>query len=122
MIFNSKRDILQSLRNFTDFFKHESCGICTPCRAGNFIIQRKLEKIANGLAYPSDYEEVDQWGNIMKMTSRCGLGKMATNALSTALKKFPEFFETKVDSPADEGLRKKFDMEQAIAPYEEFGH
>ena len=119
MIFNANRDILRILRNFTDFFKHESCGVCTPCRAGNFIIQRKLEKIAHGLAYPSDYEEVNQWGNIMKMTSRCGLGKAATQSLLMALEKFPEFFETKVDAP-EQGLRKKFDMEKAIAPYEEF--
>lgn len=121
MIFNSKRDILNILQNFTDFFKHESCGVCTPCRAGNFIIQRKLEKVANGLAYPVDYQEIRQWGKIMEMTSRCGLGKMATNALLTALDKFPEFFDAKVGSP-DDGLRQKFDMEAALAPYEEFGN
>ncbi len=120
MIFNSKRDVLNILRNFTDFFKHESCGVCTPCRAGNFIIQRKLEKVANGLAYPSDYDEIKQWGNIMGMTSRCGLGKTATNALLMALDKFPEFFATKV-AQQGEGLNKKFDMEKALQPYEQFG-
>jgi [NiFe] hydrogenase diaphorase moiety large subunit len=120
MIFNSKRDVLKILQNFTAFFKHESCGVCTPCRAGNFIIQRKLEKVANGLAYPSDYDEIKQWGNIMGMTSRCGLGKTATNALLTALDKFPDFFATKVDQ-LGEGLNKKFDMEKALKPYEQFG-
>lgn len=120
MIFNSNRDILKILENFTAFFKHESCGICTPCRAGNFIIQRKLEKVSNGLAYSSDYEEIKQWGNIMGMTSRCGLGKMATRALLMALDKFPEFFATKVDQDG-EGLNKKFDMVKALKPYEQFG-
>jgi [NiFe] hydrogenase diaphorase moiety large subunit len=119
MIFNSKRDVLKILQNFTEFFKHESCGICTPCRAGNFIIQRKLEKIANGLAYASDYDEINQWGDIMGMTSRCGLGKTATNTLQMALEKFPEFFATKVDQE-DEGLNKRFDLEKALKPYEEF--
>ncbi|MEO1260962.1 MAG: NAD(P)H-dependent oxidoreductase subunit E [Bacteroidota bacterium] len=120
MIFNEKRDVLKILQNFTDFFKHESCGVCTPCRAGNFIIQRKLEKVANGLAFRSDYDEIRQWGNIMTQASRCGLGKMATNALLMALDKFPEFFATKVDQ-LDEGLNKKFDMEKALRPYEQFG-
>ncbi len=120
MIFNSSRDVLKILQNFTAFFKHESCGVCTPCRAGNFIIQRKLEKIANGLAYSSDYEEIKQWGDIISMTSRCGLGKTATNTLLLALDKFPEFFATKVDQLA-EGLNKKFDIEQALKPYEQFG-
>ncbi|MEZ4954049.1 MAG: NAD(P)H-dependent oxidoreductase subunit E [Saprospiraceae bacterium] len=120
MIFNSKRDVLNILRNFTDFFKQESCGVCTPCRAGNFIIQRKLDKIANGLAYSSDYKEVKQWGNVMAMTSRCGLGKMATRSLLMALDKFPDYFASKVD-PLGEGLNKKFDMEKALQPYEQFG-
>lgn len=119
MIFNAERDILKILQNFTAFFKHESCGVCTPCRAGNFIIQRKLEKIANGLAYQTDYDEIRQWGDIMGMTSRCGLGKTATKALQMALEKFPEFFASKVDQE-DEGLNKRFDMEKALKPYEEF--
>jgi hypothetical protein len=56
----------------------------------------------------------------MGMTSRCGLGKMATRALLMALDKFPEFFATKVDQDG-EGLNKKFDMEKALKPYEQFG-
>ncbi len=119
MIFNSKRNILKILRNFTSFFKHESCGVCTPCRAGNFIIERKLDRIANELAYHSDYEEIKNWGKIMKTTSRCGLGQAATNSLIMALEKFPEFFDTKVDH-GKEGLNKKFNLEKALEPYEQF--
>jgi [NiFe] hydrogenase diaphorase moiety large subunit len=119
MIFNSKRDILKILRNFTTFFKSESCGVCTPCRAGNFIIDRKLEKIANGLAYTKDYDEIQQWGKIMGMTSRCGLGRVATNALSMAIDKFPEYFSSIVDKEK-EGLNKKFNLEGALAAYEKF--
>jgi [NiFe] hydrogenase diaphorase moiety large subunit len=119
MIFNSKRDILNILRNFASFFKHESCGVCTPCRAGNFIIERKLDKIANGLAYPEDYDEIKQWGKIMQLTSRCGLGQAATNTLSMAIDKFPDFFEQKVDQ-SGEGRNKKFNRKEALKPYEKF--
>ncbi len=119
MIFNSQRDILKILRNFTNFFKHESCGVCTPCRAGNFIIERKLEKISNGLAYDSDYEDIKKWTAIMHATSRCGLGQAATSTLSMALDKFPDFFNKKVDREG-EGLNKKFNMEKALEPYEKF--
>ncbi|NNF21935.1 MAG: NADP oxidoreductase [Saprospiraceae bacterium] len=119
MIFNSKRNLLNILRNFTAFFKTESCGVCTPCRAGNFIIERKLEKIANGLAYAEDYEEIKQWGKIMQRTSRCGLGKAATNALQDALSKCPDFFENKFMQSGD-GFNKKFDMRAALEPYEKF--
>jgi [NiFe] hydrogenase diaphorase moiety large subunit len=119
MIFNSSREILDILINFSEFFKSESCGVCTPCRAGNFIIQRKLDRISRKLAYQSDYDEVREWGNIMKITSRCGLGKMATNTLLMALDKFPKYFDSKVDHHK-EGLNKEFDIESSVAEYEKF--
>ncbi|MCB0668935.1 MAG: NAD(P)H-dependent oxidoreductase subunit E, partial [Saprospiraceae bacterium] len=106
MIFNANRDVLAILQNFARFFKHESCGVCTPCRAGNFIIERKLEKIANGLAHKSDFDELRQWGRIMNHTSRCGLGQTATNSLLVAIDKFADFFAEKKKK---NGMSKKFD-------------
>lgn len=117
MIFNSNRDILSILQNFSRFFKHESCGVCTPCRAGNFIIDRKLEKIANGLAHESDFEDLEKWGKIMHDTSRCGLGQSATNSLRGAIGKFPDYFSAKM---AKDGMSKNFDLQRALKPYEKF--
>jgi [NiFe] hydrogenase diaphorase moiety large subunit len=119
MIFNRHRDILNIMMNFSEFFKSESCGVCTPCRAGNFIIQRKLEKIAKGLAHTSDFEDLKEWGNIMKVTSRCGLGQAATRSLVMAIEKFPDYFNSKIDHHSD-GLNKEFDLDRAVAEYERF--
>ena len=119
MIFNRSRDILQILRNFTRFFKYESCGLCTPCRAGNFLIERKLELFASKLARESDVDEVRSWGEIMKLTCRCGLGKTAPNSLLTAQEKFPEYFEETVDHDTDR-LSKGFSLEDAVREYDRF--
>lgn len=119
MIFNRKRDILQILRNFTAFFKHESCGLCTPCRAGNFLIERKLELFAANLARQSDVEEICSWGEIMKLTCRCGLGKTAPNSLLSAQEKFPEYFDSIVGRDP-ERLSKGFSLKDAIREYDRF--
>lgn len=119
MIFNSQRDLGKVLLNFTSFFKNESCGICTPCRAGNFIIERKLEKLINGLANKNDPDELKSWGTIIKNTSRCGLGKTATNSLIFAMDKFRDYFNNKLDKDFN-GLNFKFDMEAAVEDYEKF--
>lgn len=119
MIFNKQRDLVKVLLNFSSFFKHESCGICTPCRAGNFIIQRKLERLNNGLATQTDLQDLKDWGIIMKNTSRCGLGKTATNSLIQALDKFHDYFENRLDKNFD-GLNLEFDMEAATAEYEKY--
>ena len=119
MIFNRHRDLVKVLLNFSEFFKHESCGICTPCRAGNFIIQRKLERLDNGLANETDLKELKSWGTIMKNTSRCGLGKTATNSLINAMDKFHDYFATKLDQDYN-GLNLKFDMDAATKDYEKY--
>jgi [NiFe] hydrogenase diaphorase moiety large subunit len=119
MIFNRQRDLVKLLMNFSAFFKHESCGICTPCRAGNFIIQRKLERLDNGLATEADLKDLRDWGVLMKNTSRCGLGKTATNSLIMAMDKFHDYFAQKLDKDFD-GLNLEFDMDAATAEYEKY--
>lgn len=119
MVFSRQRDLVKVLLNFAEFFKSESCGICTPCRAGNFIIQRKLERLNNGLANQQDLDELKQWGLIMKNTSRCGLGKTATNSLIFAMDKFADYFHTRIDKDAH-SLNLKFDLEAATEAYEKY--
>ena len=119
MIFSRSRDILGILRNYNHFFKHESCGLCTPCRAGNFILEKKLDLFAAKLARPSDGEEVRSWGEIMKLTCRCGLGKTAPNALLMAQEKFPEYFASIVDQNP-ERLSKGFSLKDAVREYDRF--
>ena len=119
MIFNKQRDLVKILLNFSEFFKNESCGICTPCRAGNFIIQRKLERLDNGLAVKQDLEDLKNWGLIMKNTSRCGLGKTATSSLINAMDKFQDYFITRLDQDYN-GLNLKFDLEAATQENEKY--
>jgi len=119
MIFSRQRDILDILRNYTRFFKLESCGLCTPCRAGNFIIEKKLDLLAAKLARQADVDEVLSWGKIMKLTCRCGLGRAAPNALLMAQVKFPEYFENVV-SQNPERLSKGFSLEDAVREYDRF--
>lgn len=119
MIFNKQRDLVKVLMNYSAFFKHESCGICTPCRAGNFLVQRKLERLSEGTATEEDLKQLKEWGTIIKNTSRCGLGKTATNSLVYAMEKFHDYFIQKLDKDFD-GLNLEFDMEEATKEYEKY--
>lgn len=118
MVFDKSRDLLKILLNFSNFFKHESCGICTPCRAGNFILNRKLEKLQMGLCSLRDLVEIGDWGATIKQNSRCGLGQMSPNAIVDAIHKFPEYFDSRVDKSGSR-LNRGFDMAAAVREYEE---
>ncbi len=119
MIFNEERNLLDILLNFNEFFKKESCGVCTPCRAGNFILQRKLERLKNGLADANDLKELHDWGSIMTKSSRCGLGKTAPNSILMCLEKFKEYFDENYAINEDSPIRK-FDEEEAVVDYEHY--
>ncbi len=114
MIFNSKRDVFDILTNFSNFFINESCGLCTPCRAGNYLIGKRLEKIKKGEATIEEIEEIKTWGKVLRDTSRCGLGKTSTNFIVEAIDKFPEIFKEK-------GLKeKKFNITAALNDYYDY--
>lgn len=119
MIFNQQNDLLKILLNFAEFFKHESCGVCTPCRAGNFIIQRKLSQLLHGIGDLNDLQELQKWAILMEASSRCGLGKTAGNAIINTIDKFKDYFSARFPAIDNHGIRQ-FDMMAAVEEYEKY--
>jgi len=116
MTFNKERNLLKILKNIADFFVAESCGICVPCRTGNFLLNKKIEKLILGHAEKKDLQDIVDWSKIITTTSRCGLGKMSSNSLNTAIIKFPEVFENCLSKNTD--FNKSFNLETAVAEYD----
>jgi [NiFe] hydrogenase diaphorase moiety large subunit len=90
------RDLFEVVENFMDFFVEESCGWCLPCRAGNVLLKKKLEKIVQGKGSAQDLRDLETWGQLIKRTSRCGLGQTSPNPILTTLKGFPELYQAKI--------------------------
>ncbi|MEN6310000.1 MAG: NAD(P)H-dependent oxidoreductase subunit E [Acidobacteriota bacterium] len=112
IIFGPDRDILDIVGDFMDFFIEESCGWCTPCRAGNVLLKKKLDKIVQGRGDEQDLKDLESWGKLVKTTSRCGLGQTSPNPILTTLQNFRELYETKVRKGAD--FVADFDLKDAI--------
>ncbi|MEW5828446.1 MAG: NADH-quinone oxidoreductase subunit NuoF [Chloroflexota bacterium] len=77
------------------FFKHESCGKCTPCREGNYWMQHLTERIHSGQGDASDVELLDSVARQMQGKCLCALGEFATMAVVTGIERFPEDFDVK---------------------------
>ena len=120
MVFNSKRDLLSILKNITKFFVAESCGICVPCRTGNFLLNKKINKIMLCHADQTDLDEIKEWSTIIKQSSRCGLGKTSTNCLLTSMLKFPGEFQKCLLAESD--FNQSFDLEKAVENYDSIIH
>jgi NADH-quinone oxidoreductase subunit F len=78
------------------FFKHESCGKCTPCREGNYWMQSIIERIRGGEGKQEDVELLHSVARQMQNKCLCALGEFATMAVVTGIERFPGDFELPV--------------------------
>jgi [NiFe] hydrogenase diaphorase moiety large subunit len=113
MVFNRQRDLLEVVRGFAQFFAHESCGFCTPCRVGTELVVRRLDKLHAGHGSPFDERELHDLEALMHGSTHCGLGASATNPLRDLLQRFPEALRSR--SP-HAGFVPGFDLDAELAP------
>jgi NADH-quinone oxidoreductase subunit F len=95
LVVDERTSVIGFLRMTQEFFSHESCGQCTPCREGNRHIAIILDKIAQGTHTQKDIDTLQKFAGIMCNASLCGLGETAQSALLSCMKRFPEVFAVK---------------------------
>jgi NADH-quinone oxidoreductase subunit F len=75
------------------FFKHESCGKCTPCREGTYWMMHLTENISQGKATMNDILLLQDVANQIKGKCLCALGEFSIEAVLTGIERFPVDFE-----------------------------
>jgi NADH-quinone oxidoreductase subunit F len=85
----------------TAFFKHESCGKCTPCREGTYWLLSLTQRINSGKGSARDIELLSTVAGQMVGRTLCPLGDFAASPVTGSLKWFKSEFEAKVKSNGD---------------------
>ena len=80
------------------FFKHESCGKCTPCREGTYWMMHLTERIEEGKATPQDLELLYDVASQIKGKCLCALGEFSIEAVLSGIDRFRGDFESKTSS------------------------
>jgi [NiFe] hydrogenase diaphorase moiety large subunit len=111
IVFGEKRDMLEVVREFTEFFSEESCGWCAPCRVGTTLLLRMLDKVIDGRGTKADLEALENLGTTIKTMSRCGLGQTAANPVLTTLKNLSGIYRSKIK---DEEYIPSFQIDKAL--------
>jgi NADH-quinone oxidoreductase subunit F len=83
-------------RFFLEFTAEESCGKCTPCRVGNKVMLRILERICDGEGTMEDLDTLTRLSETIANGALCGLGKTAPNPVLTTLKYFRHEYEAHI--------------------------
>lgn len=111
IIFGADCDLLECVRQFTEFFVEESCGWCVPCRSGTAVLLKILEKILDGRGSRADLAKLEELGKTIKTMSRCGLGQTAANPILTTLNGFADLYEARLKS---DDYVPAFDFKKAL--------
>ena len=99
-IFDQTTSVVRCVLRWTEFYKHESCGKCTPCREGTWWLQQIMERIEQGKGTEEDIEKLlDLCDNIMGR-SFCALGDGATSPITSAIEYFRDEFIAGTHTPA----------------------
>jgi NADH-quinone oxidoreductase subunit F len=78
------------------FFKHESCGKCTPCREGTYWMSHLTHRIASGQGTPEDVQLLYDVARQIKGKCLCALGEFSIEAVMSGIERFKDDFDGRV--------------------------
>jgi len=96
IVMDEDTDMVWAALKMIHFFKHESCGKCTPCREGTFWMERLLHRIYEGHGTMQDVQTLENVANQISGRTLCALGEFAVNPVLSTIKHFPQEYRAKV--------------------------
>jgi NADH-quinone oxidoreductase subunit F len=98
IVMDKSTDIVKAIARLSEFYKHESCGQCTPCREGTGWMWRVMERLVEGRA---DKDEIDMLLDVTKQIEGhtiCALGDAAAWPIQGLMRHFRHEVEARIDS------------------------
>ncbi|MBU6244853.1 MAG: NADH-quinone oxidoreductase subunit NuoF [Actinomycetales bacterium] len=102
MLFDDTVSVVKAVTRWLEFYKHESCGKCTPCREGTYWITGMLERFEHGTGEPEMLETITSACLQIGGRSFCALGDAAATPYPAAMKFFRDEFIAATSTPVDE--------------------
>jgi NADH-quinone oxidoreductase subunit F len=96
MIMDDSRDMVWALNNLNQFYAHESCGQCTPCREGSLWMSKVTTRIIDQGARPDDAKNLKNIADNIAGRTICAFGEACSWPTQSFLAKFPDEFEKRV--------------------------
>ena len=100
MVFDDSVSILDAALNVAEFYSHESCGQCTPCREGSDWVRKLLKKFVDGKGTQRDWDLLWSVSDNMDGTTICALAEALVWPTQSYLKKFESEFRAAMVSEA----------------------
>ena len=92
IVLDDSRDMVWVLNNINEFYAHESCGQCTPCREGSLWMKKITERMLHGGGVTEDPRTLKTIGDNIAGRTICAFGEACAWPTQSFVEKFPEEF------------------------------
>ncbi|MEZ4647144.1 MAG: NADH-ubiquinone oxidoreductase-F iron-sulfur binding region domain-containing protein, partial [Chloroflexota bacterium] len=97
IVMDEDTDMVWAALKMIHFFKHESCGKCTPCREGTFWMEKVLHRLYHGHGTEQDLQTLESVAKQVKGRTLCALGEFAINPVLSTIRHFPNEYRAKLN-------------------------
>jgi NADH-quinone oxidoreductase subunit F len=95
IVMDDSRDIVECLANVSEFYAHESCGQCTPCREGALWMSKALHRLTHGEGRKADADYLTKIATNIQGRTICAFGEACAWPVLSFVTKFKDEFEAK---------------------------
>ncbi len=99
IVLDDTRSMVDTLANIGEFYAHESCGQCTPCREGSLWMSKALERLTHGQGRKQDTDYLLHIAQNIQGRTICAFGEACAWPVLSFVKKFKDEFEARGDLP-----------------------
>jgi len=96
IVMDRSTDVIRAIARFSRFFKHESCGQCTPCREGTGWMMRVMERMVAGRAEIEEIDMLEQVTRQVEGHTICALGDAAAWPIQGLIRHFRPVMEDRI--------------------------
>jgi NADH-quinone oxidoreductase subunit F len=114
IVLDDTRDMIWALNNINEFYAHESCGQCTPCREGSLWMKKITDRMLAGGGVVEDPATLKRIGDNIAGRTICAFGEACAWPTQSFVQKFPEEFATRAQKPVPPPLPPEITPEELV--------
>jgi len=114
IVLDDSRDMVWVLNNINEFYAHESCGQCTPCREGSLWMKKITDRILRGGGVVDDPKTLKTIGDNIAGRTICAFGEACAWPTQSFVEKFPEEFAARAKKALPPPMPPEYTPEQLI--------
>jgi NADH-quinone oxidoreductase subunit F len=114
IVLDDSRDVVWVLNNINEFYAHESCGQCTPCREGSLWMKKITDRMLRGGGVTEDPNTLKTVGDNIAGRTICAFGEACAWPTQSFVQKFPEEFAARAQKPMPPPLPPEYTPEELI--------